>query len=92
MLRGNRAAGFNYSTGTIYIKKQAGVIDLYHEGFHAEQYLSIGYNDYASLGRLAREEYVYNRIMDNSILFNEAELEGATKYIKRLRGENICPN
>lgn len=28
VLTGNKAAGFDYTTGTIYIKKKAGVIDL----------------------------------------------------------------
>ncbi|MGN0386530.1 MAG: zincin-like metallopeptidase toxin domain-containing protein [Lachnospiraceae bacterium] len=85
VLTGDRAAGFDYATGTIYIKKKSGVIDLYHEGFHVEQYLDIGKENYASLGRLAREEYVYSRIMDSSSLFNEAELQGATNYITRIR-------
>ena len=88
VLNGNRAAGFDYATGTIYIKKKAGVIDLYHEGFHAEQYLNIGKKKYINLERLEREEYVYSRIMDNSSLFNEVELAGATNYIARLRGRN----
>ena len=88
VLNGNRAAGFDYATGTIYIKKKAGVIDLYHEGFHAEQYLNIGKKNYINLERLEREEYVYSRIMDNSSLFNEVELAGATNYIARLRGRN----
>ena len=85
LLKGERAAGFDYTTGTVYIKRKAGVIDLYHEGFHVEQYLNIGQENYVSLGTLAREEYVYRRIMDNSTLFNEVELQGATKYINRLR-------
>lgn len=85
VLTGNKAAGFDYSNGTIYIKKKAGVIDLYHEGYHAEQYLNIGQENYANLGRLAREEYVYSRIMDNSNLFNTIELQGATDYIMNLR-------
>ncbi len=88
MLNGTRVAGFDYSTGTIYIRKNAGVLDLYHEGYHAEQYLSIGQKNYIELGRLAREEYVYSRIMDNHSLFNEAEIQSATKYIERLRRGN----
>ena len=87
LLKDNRVAGFDYSTGTVYIKKTPGVIDLYHEGYHAEQYLNIGYDNYVSLGSLAREEYVYRRIMENSSLFNAAELETATNYITKLRGE-----
>ena len=45
------------------------------------------YDNYVSLGSLAREEYVYRRIMENSSLFNAAELETATNYITKLRGE-----
>ena len=85
VLRGNKAAGFDYSTGSIYIKKKPGVIDLYHEGYHAEQYLSVGRENYISFGTLAREEYVYSRIMENSRLFNEVEIQGATDYIMSLR-------
>lgn len=85
MLSGNKAAGFDYSTGTVYIKKKSGVIDLYHEGYHAEQYLSIGKENYINLGTLKREEYVYQRIIENSALFNEAELNDATNYISSLR-------
>ena len=85
VLNGNKAAGFDYSTGTVYIKKKAGVIDLYHEGYHVQQYLSIGQENYINLGMLKREEYVYSRIMENSSLFNEVELQGAIDYIINLR-------
>lgn len=88
VLNGNKAAGFDYSTGTVYIKKKAGVIDLYHEGYHVQQYLSVGKENYINLGRLKREEYVYSRIMENSSLFNEVELQGAINYIMKLRGGN----
>ena len=86
VLNGNKVAGFDYSTGTIYIKKNPGVIDLYYEGYHAEQYLNIGQECYINLGKVAREEYVYERIMDNSSLFNEIELQNATDYITKVRG------
>ena len=84
-LIGNKMAGFDYSNGTIYIRKDAGVIDLYHEGYHAQQYLEIGKDSYIALGTLNREEYVYEHIMKNKSLFNEAELQGATSYIESLR-------
>ncbi len=85
ILMGNKAAGFDYSNGTIYIRKNPGVIDLYHEAFHAKQYLNIGQDNYLALGILEREEYVYSRLMEVKQLFNEAELLNATKYINRLR-------
>ena len=84
-LEGIHVAGFDYEEGAIYLQKTPAVIDLYHEGYHAEQYLQIGKESYIELGRLAREEHVYRRIMKNSDLFNESELEGATKYIMDLR-------
>ena len=65
-------------------KKKPGLIDLYHEVYHAEQYLKIGKESYIGLGSLTRENYVFNRIMGNSYLFNEAELQGAINYIERL--------
>ncbi|WP_458453005.1 zincin-like metallopeptidase toxin domain-containing protein [Methanobrevibacter sp.] len=83
ILTGNKAAGFDYSSGTIFIKKKTGLIDLYHEGYHAEQYLKIGKESYIGLGSLARGNYVLNRIMGNTYLFNEAELQGAINYIER---------
>ena len=86
MVHGQNVAGFDYSTGTIYIKKQPGVIDLYHEGYHAAQYLDIGREAYIKLGSLARAEHVYGQIMKHLNLFNIAELAGAEKYITRLRG------
>ncbi|URZ03832.1 zincin-like metallopeptidase toxin domain-containing protein [Clostridium felsineum] len=85
ILNGDIAAGFDYSTGKIYIRSKPGVIDLYHEGYHAEQFMDIGQDEYIGLGSLAREEYVYNRVIDNSYLFNDAELRGAFNYITRLR-------
>ena len=63
ILTGNKAAGFDYSSGTIFIKKKPGLIDLYHEGYHAEQYLKIGKESYIGLGSLASGNHVLNRIM-----------------------------
>ena len=41
--------------------------------------------NYISLGRLAREEYVYQQILKNRYMFNDAELNTARKYIEKLR-------
>lgn len=82
-------AGFNYGKGEIFIKKNPGKLDLYHEGYHAEQYISLGRDveKNTELGRLAREEHVYQQIMKNKSLFNEAELKTARTYIEYLRLE-----
>lgn len=58
---------------------------MYHEGYHAQQYLEIGKDNYIAMGTLNREEYVYEHIMENKSLFNNAELQGATEYIEELR-------
>ena len=85
IIKDEALAGFDYDRGNIYIKKDTGLLELYHDWYHAEQYLSIGRKEYISLGRLNREEYVYRRIMENKILFNERELEFSKGYIIRLR-------
>ena len=80
----NVAAGFNYSTGQVIIRNKPSLISLYHEGFHAQQYLELGVDKYISIGRLAREEYVYENIVKSN-LFNEAELAHSEWYINKLR-------
>ena len=82
---GTNEAGFDYENIVIYIKKKPALVDLYHEGYHAEQFLKVGKMNYISLGRLAREEYVYQQILKNRYMFNDAELNTARKYIEKLR-------
>ena len=89
VLGGTRVAGFDYSRRIIYINKTPGIIDLYHEGYHAQHFLELGQERYVALGSLAREEYVYKKIMDNSHLFNSNELSGATRYINSLRSNEM---
>ena len=85
MIPPKMAAGFDRSTKTIYIRKNAGVLDLYHEARHVEQFLNIGLEEYESIGSLAREEYVYAQIMKNSHLFNDEEIKLSQDYINDLR-------
>lgn len=79
------AAGFDYSTGIIYIRKDASVLDLYHEGYHAEMFASVGKENYVAYGKLVREEYVYEQVMKNSHLFNDKEIKLSKDYIEDLR-------
>lgn len=79
-------AGFDYSIGTVYIRKEASILDLYYEGFHVEQYLALGKENYSRLERLEKELYVFDRIMQNKTLFNEAEINISNSYIYKLRG------
>lgn len=85
VLRGKYEAGFDYSNGEIWIKKNPSLINLYHEGYHAEQWLAIGKDAYMNLSRLEREEYVFSRVMQNKGLFDEESLNHSKEYIKGLR-------
>ncbi|MGQ7484683.1 zincin-like metallopeptidase toxin domain-containing protein [Streptococcus suis] len=60
--------------------------NLYHEGYHAQQWLDIGSENYQSLTRLQREEYVFDEIMKSKHLFDEASIQHSINYIERLRG------
>lgn len=78
------AAGFDYSTGVIVIRQKPTLPSLYHEGFHAQQFLELGKDEYMAISMLAREEYVYSQLVSSG-LCNEAELLNAKAYIERLR-------
>lgn len=87
ILPSNVAAGFDYNTGQVVIRNNPSLVSLYHEGFHAQQYIELGKDEYISIGRLAREEYVYENIV-SSDMFNEAELAHSEWYINKLRMES----
>ena len=83
--RGELEAGFDYSSGAIWIKKNPSLINLYHEGYHAEQWLAIGKEAYMNLSRLEREEYVYSRVMQNEELFDDNSINHSKEYINDLQ-------
>lgn len=85
VLRGKYEAGFDYSNGEIWIKKNPSLINLYHEGYHAEQWLAIGKDAYMNLSRLEREEYVFSRVMKNEELFDDNSINHSKEYINDLR-------
>lgn len=58
---------------------------MHHEGFHAEQWLDIGKEQYMNLSRLEREEYVFEQVMKNKHLFDKASIDHSIEYIERLR-------
>jgi hypothetical protein len=78
------AAAFEREKAEIIIRKKPTLLSLYHEGFHAQQFLELGRDGYAAISPLAREEYVYQHLVSSG-LCNAAELENATAYIERLR-------
>lgn len=87
MLKEGFEAAFDFGKGEIIIKKNPSVINLYHEGYHAEQWLDIGKEAYMKLSRLEREEYVFEQIMKNKHLFDDASLDHSLDYIERLRNK-----
>lgn len=42
ILIGDYEAAFDFENGQIFIKKNPTLVNLYHEGYHAEQWLDIG--------------------------------------------------
>ena len=86
----NVEAGFDNVNGVIYVRKEPTKINLYHEGYHAQQWLDIGYENYQKLTRVQREEYVFNEIMKNKHLFDDASIKHSIDYIERLRGDRYC--
>ena len=87
VLRGELEAGFDYGSGEIWIKKNPSLINLYHKGYHAEQWLAIGKEAYMNLSQLQREEYVYSRVRKNENLFDQASLDHSKEYIDYLRNK-----
>nr|WP_260866539.1 zincin-like metallopeptidase toxin domain-containing protein [Paenibacillus xylanexedens] len=85
ILIGDYQAAFDYGGGKIFIKKNPTVVNLYHEGYHAEQWLDIGKDAYMKLSRLEREEHVFEQIMKNQHLFDDASIKHSIEYINSLR-------
>ncbi|WP_306643625.1 zincin-like metallopeptidase toxin domain-containing protein, partial [Bacillus toyonensis] len=85
ILPNNVEAAFDFVNGDIYLKKKPSVINMHHEGFHAEQWLDIGKEQYVNLSRLEREEYVFEQVMKNKHLFDKASIDHSIEYIERLR-------
>lgn len=79
------AAGFDYTKGKIVIRKNPTIISLDHEAYHAEQYLNLGQQEYIEQGKIAREGYVFDRIMENENLYNDAEINHSKSYIEDVR-------
>lgn len=80
-------AGFDPSTGKVYLRKGATHYEAFHERAHAEQWAEMGKEKYNKQTRLQREQHVYDEIMKNKEKFSEAELDHAKRYINRLRKE-----
>ncbi|WP_208353555.1 zincin-like metallopeptidase toxin domain-containing protein [Pseudaestuariivita rosea] len=77
----NAAAAFNPKTGTLYLRQDASHYEAFHELSHAKQWSELGPEAYGRLSKFEREQYVFNRIIDNANEFNDLQLGHAGNYI-----------
>ncbi|UDN38148.1 hypothetical protein LG402_15630 [Proteus sp. NMG38-2] len=77
--------GFDYTSGTVYLKRGATRYEAFHEMTHAKQYAAIGKEAYIALGTYARESHVFNTIIGNRTIFSSAELKHAVGYMRELK-------
>ncbi|WP_179031869.1 WXG100 family type VII secretion target [Paenibacillus kribbensis] len=87
----NAAAGFNPATGEIVLRKESTNLSAIHESYHAKQWKELGKDNYLQQSTLEREEFVYNEIMKNKVLFNDGEILFSQKYIYKLRNGKWPP-
>jgi hypothetical protein len=78
---------FDPETRQVLLPKGVTELGLFHEHEHVKHFLELGgdLKAYKAVGKLAREERVYEAIMKNKNRFNAAEIEGSTKYIDWLK-------
>lgn len=84
ILPGFARAGFNPTTGTLYLRKGATYFEAFHETQHAEQWAQLGSAEYSKQSRFEREKYVFDKIYANKSSFSDAEIIAATNYINSL--------
>jgi uncharacterized Zn-binding protein involved in type VI secretion len=82
-LRG-AAAAFDSQEKQILLRRGASRYEYFHEMQHAEHLLEVGPDEYQRLGRHAKEQRVFDKIHDNSEMFNQREYEHARRYMDRL--------
>ncbi len=90
-------AGFNPFDGNIYVQRGLTEYEIFHEFKHFEEYIKLGKvrhlegmkaisgNPSLDLIRTyKREKYVFDEIIKNKKLFNQAQLNDAQNYINRV--------
>ncbi|MBC8955025.1 RHS family protein [Xenorhabdus sp. PB62.4] len=77
--------GFDYGSGTLYLRKGATLYEAFHEMAHARQFAAIGQQAYKALGTYAREAHVFNQIFKNRSMFSSAEVKHAIGYMRSLK-------
>jgi hypothetical protein len=82
-----RYALFDPETRQVLLPKGVTELGLFHEHEHVKHFLELGgdLKAYNAVGKLAREERVYEAIMKNKERFNTIEIKGSTDYIEGLR-------
>ena len=77
-------AGFNSTTGQLYLRKGATHFEAFHETQHAKQWAELGTAQYNEQSRFEREKYVFDKIIANKESFSNSEILAATNYINSL--------
>ena len=77
------AAAFDNSSGTLILRQDATYYEAFHELQHARQWSELGPEAYGKLSTFERENYVFQRIAENSHEFNKMQLGHAAEYVVR---------
>lgn len=77
--------GFDFSSGTLYLRKGATRYEAFHEMTHAKQFAELGQKAYISLGTYARESHVFNQVFKNRSMFTSSEVKHAIGYMRSLK-------
>ncbi|MFN0032439.1 MAG: zincin-like metallopeptidase toxin domain-containing protein [Flavobacteriales bacterium] len=87
-------AAFDPRTNTLVLRKGCTEYEIFHEMKHAEEMSIIGKEKYIEgmlgtpaeklIRKFQRERYVYNEIMRNKNMFNEAQLQDAQRIIDKV--------
>ncbi len=77
------AAAFDNSSGTLILRRDATYYEAFHELQHARQWSELDPEAYGKLSTFERENYVFQRIVENTHEFNKMQLGHAAEYVVR---------
>jgi Metallopeptidase toxin 4 len=81
-----KAAAFDFKKKEILLRKGATEYELLHEVEHARHFIELGGREgYEAVGKLAREERVFERLMESKHLFNSYEVGNMQSVIEYYR-------
>lgn len=83
----NVRGGFDYESGTVYLRRGATSYEAFHEATHARQWANLGRANYVALGQFARERHVFQQVFANRPQFSRSELAHAVSYMRDIRSK-----